>query len=125
MNTDPAGESPKDKEHYVLKYFEAKTRHEAELFKTVATFAAFAVAVFGLGGSIVLALADGLDECFWQWMIGLAGLGAFVIVVWILRSYNRLVRTTNGDKSAGADSVSGQQDDPTDQALATTAEKSQ
>jgi len=83
-----------------------KTR--SELFKTVATFAAFAVTVFGLGGPIVLALAEGLDECFRQILIGLAGVAAFAIAGCVLYFYCRLTKEAGEKMLAAGEAPEGE-----------------
>lgn len=98
MNSDrdiklSKGETTRDVE---LRRVEA--RRNAELFKAVATFGAFALAVFGLGGPIVLALAEDLDRCFREVMIGVAGVAAFVITVCVLCSYHCLTKNAGGEE---------------------------
>ncbi|HUU90965.1 MAG TPA: hypothetical protein VM238_07125 [Phycisphaerae bacterium] len=125
MNTNPEGKSPKDKEWYAMKRFEAETCHEAELFKTIATFGAFAVAVFGLGGPIVLALAEGLDRCFRQLMIALAGVAALLIAAYILHFYRGLAERAHAERASNVGSDREPQAQPTGQAQAKSGEDSQ
>jgi len=63
-----------------------------ELFKTVATFGAFAVAVIGLGDPIVVAFAPNLSRCFRQTAMVLGGVGGFGVAVAVLWFYCRLSR---------------------------------
>lgn len=81
-----------------LEKAELTTR--AELFKAVATFGAFAAAMFCVGGPIILALAPGLHGCFRLIAIGLSGIAGFLVVACVLWFYWRLPRQ-DGRPSAG------------------------
>ena len=68
------------------------TEREArvELFKTVATFGWLSVAVFCIGGPLILCFAPGLSRCFRCTMILLSGVAGFLIILCVMFFYHRL-----------------------------------
>ena len=85
-----------------MKNTEPGTRQEraelskarVELFKTLATFGAFAILVLSIGGPLILLLAPNLDDCHRLLSALASGAGGFIVVGYVLWAYCWLAKDT-------------------------------
>lgn len=65
-----------------------------ELFKTLATFGAFAALLLSIGGPLILLFAPSLKECAIVPCVVASGIGGFLVIAAVVVAYRRMAKDT-------------------------------